>query len=119
MLEIELVGRNLGNFVVRNKLGQGGSGKVYRAVQPLLEREAAIKVMIVGQGLSTAATERFLREARLASRLDHPYAAHIYAFGVESDGLHWIAMELVQGVTLGEWLRSRGPMSLEAFVPFF
>jgi serine/threonine protein kinase len=43
----------------------------------------------------------------------------VYSFAVEEDGLMWIAMELVQGVTLGEWLRSQGPMSLDQFAPFF
>jgi serine/threonine protein kinase len=61
-----------------------------------------------------------LREAQLASRLDHPYAAHVYAFGAEDeDGLPWIAMELVHGVTLRDWLETRGPMLLDQFVPFF
>src|SRR5678815_5320825 len=51
---------------------------------------------------------------------DSPYAAHVYAFGVaEEDGLQWIAMELVHGITLNEWLKAHGPMPLEQFVPFF
>src|SRR6185295_14258747 len=62
---------------------------------------------------------RFRRETELAARLDHPYAAHVYSFGAEDDGLLWIAMELVQGTTLGDLLKSRGPMPLEQFVPFF
>jgi hypothetical protein len=63
--------------------------------------------------------ERFLREAKLASQLRHPYAAHVYAFGAEDQGsLLWIAMELVQGVSLHDWLGKHGPMSLEQFVPF-
>src|SRR5262249_58649289 len=60
--------------------------------------------------------ERFLREARLASRLDHPYAAHIYAFGVEPDGLRWLAMEAVHGTPLSE-LIAQGPLPIERFVP--
>jgi serine/threonine-protein kinase len=64
--------------------------------------------------------QRFLREARLASRLDHPYAAHVYAFGIEEqDKLLWIAMERVQGITLAQWLKMHGPMPLPQFVPFF
>jgi hypothetical protein len=64
--------------------------------------------------------QRFLREARLASRLDHPYAAHVYAFGVEKeDGLLWIAMEMVHGTTLDHWLRERGALPLAELVPFF
>src|SRR5437870_1418939 len=86
----ELTGRVLGEFVVRDKINEGGFGAIYRAEQPLLGREAVVKVMLPRYVESKVMVERFLREARLASRLDHPFAAHIYAFGVESDGLLWI-----------------------------
>src|SRR6185503_964132 len=62
---------------------------------------------------------RFLREAKLASQLDHPYAAHIYAFGIESDGLFWIAMEMVHGATLARWLRERGVLAPDQLIPLF
>src|SRR3954464_1016540 len=91
----ELVGRALGEFVLRERIGEGGFGAVYRAIQPALDREAVIKVLHAKLHTSKAASERFLREAKLASKLDHPYAAHIYAFGAETDGQLWIAMELV------------------------
>jgi len=60
-----------------------------------------------------------MREARLAAQLDHPFAAHVYGFGVEDDGVQWIAMEFVRGVTLGAYLKARGPMPLAEFVPLF
>ncbi len=113
----ELTGRTLGDFVVRHKIGEGGFGAVYRAEQPLLGREAVIKVLHNRHRSSKTVLQRFLREARLASKLDHPYAAHIYAFGAESDNLMWIAMEYVKGQSLHELLRSKGPMPLEEFVP--
>ena len=113
----ELTGRNLGDFVVRHRIGAGGYGDVYRAEQPALGREAVIKVMHTELRSSKTLIQRFLREARLASKLDHPYAAHVYAFGVEPDGVMWIAMEYVRGKTLHELLREHGPMSLEQFVP--
>ena len=112
-----LIGRTLGDFVVREKIGEGGFGAVYRSEQPLLEREAVIKVLHRQQLESEASVKRFLLEARVASRLDHPYAAHIYAFGVERDGLLWIAMELVRGTPLSHLLEASGPLSLERFVP--
>src|SRR5439155_9502544 len=89
-----LIGRSLGEFVVREPLSSGGFGVVFRAEQPALAREAVIKVMHTRHRASENLIQRFLREARLASRLDHPYAAHIYAFGAEPDGVLWIAMEL-------------------------
>ncbi len=113
----ELTGRTLGDFVVRHRIGEGGFGAVYRAEQPLLGREAVIKVLHGRHRSSKTAIQRFLREARLASKLDHPYAAHIYAFGVEPDNLMWIAMEYVKGQTLHEVVRSNGPLPLDELVP--
>ena len=128
MSDLDLSGRKVGEFVLRERIGAGGYSTVYRCEQPALKRDAVVKVLHAGRVghdpdqerlLRAAAQERFLREAQLASRLDHPYAAHVYSFGVEqSDGLLWIAMERVQGITLGEWLRAHGPMPLVHFVPF-
>ncbi|HET9624286.1 MAG TPA: serine/threonine-protein kinase, partial [Kofleriaceae bacterium] len=95
-----LTGRVLGEFTVGEPLGEGGHGVVYRAEQRRLDRPAVIKVLHARHGSDEATIARFLREAQLASRLDHPYAAHVYAFGAEPDGVLWIAMELVRGTTL-------------------
>ncbi len=69
--------------------------------------------------LTATKIDRFLREARLASRLDHPYAAHIYAFGAEPDGELWIAMEHVKGGTLDELVNRRGPIPPAIFGALF
>ncbi len=115
----DLSGRMLGEFVLREPIAEGGYAVVYRAEQPVLKRDVVVKVLRARRQRNDATLDRFLREARLASQLDHPYAAHVYAFGTDDDGLLWIAMELVHGVTLGAWLDRHGPMSLEQFVPFF
>jgi len=115
----DLSGRMLGEFILREQIAEGGHAVVYRAEQAALRRDVVVKVLHARRRRSDAALERFLREARLASLLDHPYAAHVYAFGSEADGVLWIAMEFVHGITLGAWLGARGPMSLDAFVPFF
>jgi WD40 repeat protein/serine/threonine protein kinase len=110
-------GRRLGEFEVLEKVATGGFGEVFRARQTTLARDAVIKVLsatVVGK-----ARERFTREAQLASQLDHPYAAHIYAFGIEPDGLQWIAMELVRGISLSELLKAQGPLPVQRFVPLF
>ncbi len=112
-----LVGRVLGRFRVVQELAAGGLGEVYRAEQEMLGRDAVIKVMRRDRPVTPARAERFLREARLAARLDHPYAAHVYAFGAEPDGLLWIAMELVRGQTLRALVRQRGPMPPALFAP--
>src|SRR5438046_1001134 len=103
------LGRTLGEFVIAEKLGEGGFGSVYRAEQPALDREAVVKILH-RRHASAASAARLLREARLASRLDHPYAAHIYASAAEPDGTLWIAMELVRGTPLTRFLRTHGPL---------
>ncbi len=116
----DLSGRALGDYILREKIGDGGFGDVYRAQHRVLKRVAVVKVLNEERRCSHDAEERFLREAQLASQLRHPYAAHIYDFGVANDdGVLWIAMELVEGVTLREWLKNHGPMDLETFVTFF
>ncbi len=116
---MELSGRRLGEFTLREQIGEGGCAVVYRCEQPQLRRSAVVKVLHERGQRSDAALDRFRREAQLASQLDHPYAAHVYAFGDEDDGLFWIAMELVQGTALDDWLEAHGPMPLAQFVPFF
>ncbi|HEY0986055.1 MAG TPA: serine/threonine-protein kinase, partial [Kofleriaceae bacterium] len=118
--DAQLRGRQLGDFVLRECIGEGAFAMVYRSDQPLLGREAVVKVLHQRLRASEVALQRFMREARLASRLDHPYAAHVYAFGVEADdGLAWIAMELVHGTSLERWLKERGTLSLDLLVSFF
>ncbi|HUJ59395.1 MAG TPA: protein kinase [Kofleriaceae bacterium] len=113
-----LVGRQVGDFRLVDWIGEGGMGAAFRAEQLTLRRDAVVKV-IAAPDVSEEAKHRFLREARLASRLDHPYAAHVYAFGAEDDGLLWIAMELVRGIPLDRMLADQGVMPLQRFVPFF
>jgi serine/threonine protein kinase/WD40 repeat protein len=115
----DLFGRVLGEFVLRERIGRGGHATVYRCEQPLLDRDVVVKVLRGRHRRNDASEERFLREARLASRLDHPYAAHVYAFGAEDDGLFWLAMELVHGASLAQWLTKHRRMPLDQFVPFF
>ncbi|MCE9578291.1 MAG: protein kinase, partial [Deltaproteobacteria bacterium] len=111
-----LAGRTLGEFTVGELLGEGAHGVVHRAAQRGLDREVVIKVLRARATDERAAA--FLREAQLAARLDHPYAAHVYASGVEPDGLAWIAMELVRGTTLADVLalQPRGRMPVARWV---
>jgi serine/threonine protein kinase/WD40 repeat protein len=115
----DLSGRTLGEFVLGECIDEGGFGAVYRCDQPMLGRKVVVKVLHQELRRDDAAIERFKREAKLASLLDHPNAAHVYAFGIEDDGVLWIAMELVDGVTLNHWLAKHGPMRLDQFVSFF
>jgi serine/threonine-protein kinase len=112
-----LIGRTLGRFVIMERLGKGGSGEVFRAQQVQLGRSAVIKVLRREVATAPNRVERFLREAKLASRLDHPYAAHIYAFGAEPDNVLWIAMEHVKGMTLDELVARRGAIPAAVLGP--
>src|SRR5258707_15214764 len=114
-----LLGRSLGKFTILERLGRGGSGEVFRAEQQQLGRSAVIKVLRREVALAPNRIERFLREAKLASRLDHPYAAHIYSFGAEPDNVLWIAMEHVKGVTVDELVTRRGAIPANVFAPLF
>jgi formylglycine-generating enzyme required for sulfatase activity/WD40 repeat protein/serine/threonine protein kinase len=112
-----LIGRTLSDFVISAKLGEGGFGAVYKAKQLVLGREVVVKVLHAKHRTNPEVIERFKREAHLASKLEHPYCAHIYSFGVEADGLLWIAMEFVQGTSLSEILKIQKNLPLERFVP--
>ena len=107
--------RRLGDFELVEVIGRGASAEVWRARQQGLAREVAVKVMN-GRLHHAQAAVRFAREADLASRLDHPYAAHVYAVGVEPDGTWWLAMEFVRGMTLARLVELRGPLEGPAFL---
>lgn len=112
-----MTGRTLGDFLMGEPFQAGGYGVIYHATQKSLQRDVVVKVMRWRGQRDDAATRRFLREAQLAARLDHPYAAHIYSFGAESDGVLWIAMELVRGTSLKAMLDAQGSLPLTRFVP--
>jgi len=116
MPDLDLSNRTLGEFVLRERIGVGGHGTLYRCEQRALGRDAVVKVLRPRK-TTDAQAARFVREAKLASRLDHPYSATYTPSASRDDGVRWIAMELVQGVSLGDWLKARGPMPLAQFVP--
>jgi tetratricopeptide (TPR) repeat protein len=91
-----------GRFELRERIGQGGMGVVYRAWDPQLERAVAIKLVDTA-GLDPTARERALREARSLAKLAHPNVITVYEAGLSDDHV-WIAMEYVPGATLRDWL---------------
>ena len=98
--------KRFGRYVVLGELGRGAMGMVYRAVDPLIEREVAVKTLLpnLPEDIMVEYRERFLREARSAGRLNHPNIVTIYDIG-EQDGTAYIAMELLDGRTLQQTLR--------------
>ena len=96
--------QELGRYRIERILGTGGMGIVYCAYDPDLERRVALKVLPDG-ARSLEARERLLREARAMARLNHPNVTSVFEVG--SAGKHdYVAMELVDGTTLAEWLRA-------------
>src|SRR5580765_6805062 len=87
------------HYKIERRLGVGGMGEVYLASDTKLGRKVALKILPIDRTKSPDSLARFEQEARAASALNHPNIAHIYEIG-ESDGLHFIAMEYVEGVSL-------------------
>jgi eukaryotic-like serine/threonine-protein kinase len=106
------VGSRLGPYEIVALIDAGGMGEVYRAKDTRLERVVAIKVLPDGVTAPPLALERFEREARAASALNHPNICTIYDVGAEPP---FIAMELLEGETLQQRLK-RGPLAGAAFV---
>jgi two-component system, LytTR family, response regulator len=98
----------LSHYEVREELGRGGMGIVYRAVDTRLGREVALKVLAPGPGDGGEHERRLRQEARAAAHLSHPAVAVVYEIG-EAEGALFIAMELVRGETLAQVL-ARGPL---------
>jgi predicted ATPase/serine/threonine protein kinase len=101
-------GAKLGSYEIVAALGAGGMGEVYRARDMRLGRNVAIKILPLAFSADIERLHRFEREARLASALNHPNIVTIYEVG-RDDSTHFIAMELVEGKTLGELLAA-GPL---------
>jgi hypothetical protein len=107
----------LGRYRIVAELGRGAMGAVYRAVDPLIEREVAIKTLLddLPAEIMHEVRERFLREARSAGRLNHPNIVTIFDVG-EDRGVAYIAMELLEGRSLQQILRKqpRTPFAIAA-----
>jgi serine/threonine protein kinase/tetratricopeptide (TPR) repeat protein len=106
-----LVGQTLGHYKILDQLGAGGMGVVYRAQDTKLGRQVALKVLPTGSTATEEAVERFRREARTASSLNHPNICTIYGFD-EHDGQLYLAMELLDGEPLDRRLSGR-PIELK------
>jgi eukaryotic-like serine/threonine-protein kinase len=95
-----------GRFIVLEKIGAGGMGAVYRALQTSLDREVALKVLHSDKAFTARARRRFGREARAIARLNHPHIAGVYDFGTDNDDQTlWMAMELVDGFGMSQLKR--------------
>jgi serine/threonine protein kinase len=103
-------GSCLGPYRILSRIGEGGMGVVYRAHDPRLDLDVAIKVLAPEMAADPQARERLRREARAAAALDHPYICKIFEIG-EDGGVLFLVMELLTGMTLDQRLR-QGRMPL-------
>ncbi len=106
--------RRIGSYQLREKLGEGGMGEVWRADHQMLARSAAIKLIkpSAEDGRSPAAgtLQRFEREVQAAAQLRSPHTIEIYDYGVTADGAFYYVMELLDGIDLEQLVRRYGPL---------
>ncbi len=110
----ELLGKVLAErFLIQERIGQGTSGTIYRGEHVTLRRKVAIKVLHHELSRDDLAVERFRREATSVAELDNEHIVEIHDFGRTSDGRLYLAMELLEGVTLDAVLARDGRLSFE------
>jgi tRNA A-37 threonylcarbamoyl transferase component Bud32 len=108
-----MLGRVLaGRFTVRARLGSGSMGTVYRAVQAPIAREVALKILRTDRGVDDASRARFLREARANSALTSPNTVTVFDFGQSENGEFYLAMELLEGESVGDRIRRLGRLGV-------
>lgn len=97
--------QRVGEYELRGEIARGGMGVVYRARQIGLERDVALKMILVGHWASEAQVQRFRLEAQASARLEHPNIVPVYDFG-EHEGWHYFSLKLIEGEDLARQLRA-------------
>jgi hypothetical protein len=100
--------RQIGRYVIKELLGFGSFGKVYRAYDPELDMQVALKV-IRRRRCDETAFQQFRDEARRLAKLNHPNVVRLFEFGRTDDGLPFVVMQYCRGITLKSWLTVRHP----------
>lgn len=113
-----LVGSRVGAYQITKRLGAGGVGEVFKAVDVMLKREVAIKVLRNELASDPLFLERFRQEAQLHAKLSHPNVASVHAFLHEGDK-QFMVMEYVAGISLDEFIRAGGPVPVERALSIF
>ncbi len=110
-------GTQVGEYVVEERLGEGGFGSVYRAEHPLIGKRVAIKVLHSQYSSNAQIVARFVAEARAVNQIRHPNIVDIFAFGHLPDGRRYYVMELIEGLPLDRFLKMSGPVPPEIALP--
>jgi tRNA A-37 threonylcarbamoyl transferase component Bud32 len=113
-----MVGNQIGDFRIIEKLGEGGMGVVYKAVDVRLDRPVAIKMLTADLAHNPELEQRFQAEARAQANLNHTNLATLYAFLVEQ-GNAYMVMEFVEGENFDQIIRRSGPMNPRDAIPWF
>ena len=113
-----MVGGRIGPYLVTKRLGVGGVGEVFKAVDVMLKRDVAIKVLRDELAADAIFVERFRHEAQLHAKLNHPNVASVFAFLHEGDK-QFMVMEFIAGISLDEFIRSGGPVPVERALGMF
>ena len=100
-----------GRYRIESKIGEGGMGTVYRAVHVHMDKRFALKILRPQLAVDATAVKRFQREAKSASLLDHEHCIRVSDFGSTADGLLYLAMEHLEGRTLGDELHQVGALA--------
>lgn len=106
-----MIGQQVGNYHILEKIGSGGFGEVYRAHELTVDREVAIKVILPEHVRNQEFQQRFESEARLVAKLEHPHIIPLYNFWQDDQGA-FLVMRYVRGGSLREIIRKQGALSL-------
>ena len=110
-------GSTVGEYVIEDVLGRGGFGTVYRAVQPVIGKRVAIKVLGRKFSADGEMVSRFVAEARAVNQIRHRHIIDIFSFGQLPDGRQYYVMEHLEGEPLDQHLAANGPLKLQSALP--
>jgi serine/threonine-protein kinase len=113
-----MIGTRVAGYQILDKLGEGGMGVVYKAVDVSLDRVVALKALTAELAKNPELEQRFRAEARAQASLNHVNLATLYAFLVEG-GSAWMVMEFIEGETFASMVQRRGPIPSQEAVPLF
>ena len=113
-----MIGKEISNYRILEKIGEGGMGVVYKAVDTSLDRVVALKALNAEMARNSELEQRFRAEAKAQANLNHTNLATLYAFLIQ-EGTAWMVMEFIEGETFEHMVQRRGPIPHGESVPMF